>query len=91
MGTLGSAAEGRRSGRRLERECREDTAKKLGIEYTAVFVKTLDHAAYYTNPEELWDRRSAKNALEEFLGAQAAGRRGQCFDRRFCGGNYKQK
>lgn len=76
MGTLGSAAvkagdlEAARTG------MSEDTAKKLGIEYTAVFVKTLDHAAYYPNPEELWIKLICEKRSRRILGAQAAGRKG---------------
>lgn len=76
MGTLGSAAikagdmEAARTG------MSESTAKELGIEYTAVFVKTFDHAAYYPNPQPLWIKLICEKRSRRILGAQAAGYQG---------------
>ena len=41
-----------------------------------MFVKTLDHAAYYPNPEELWIKLICEKRSRRILGAQAAGRKG---------------
>lgn len=76
IGTLGSAAiktgdmEAARTG------MSESTAKALGIDYTAVFVKTMDHAAYYPNPQPLWIKLICEKRSRRILGAQAAGYQG---------------
>lgn len=76
MGTLGSAAikagdlEAARTG------MSETTAKELGIEYTDVFVKNFDHAAYYPNPKPLWIKLICEKRSRRILGAQAVGYQG---------------
>jgi NADPH-dependent 2,4-dienoyl-CoA reductase/sulfur reductase-like enzyme len=76
VGTLGSAAikvcdlEMGRTG------LSEFEAQNLAIDYSTVFVKTMDHPGYYPNPTPIWIKLICEKRTKRILGAQAIGNKG---------------
>ncbi|WP_108670445.1 CoA-disulfide reductase [Peribacillus acanthi] len=76
VGTLGSAAikvfdlEMGRTG------LSEEEAKKLAIEYSTTFVKSVDHPGYYPNQTPIWIKLITEKRSKRILGAQAIGNKG---------------
>lgn len=76
VGTLGSAAikvcdlEMGRTG------LSEGEAQNLAIDYTTVFVKSVDHPGYYPNQTPIWIKLICDKRSRKILGAQAVGNKG---------------
>ncbi|WP_280770586.1 CoA-disulfide reductase [Salipaludibacillus daqingensis] len=76
VGTLGSAAikifnlEMGRTG------LSEQEAKALAIDYTTVFVESMDHPGYYPNATQLWIKLICEKRSRRLLGAQVVGEKG---------------
>lgn len=73
VGTLGSSAIKILDYELARTGLSESEATALALDFKTVFVKAIDHAAYYPNPTPIWIKLIYEEKTNRILGAQAIG------------------